>query len=58
MASSDEKVKVSVLLPRELFDKLEEKAKKSFLGRSSWIIQAITEKITREELEKSKDQPD
>ena len=58
MSSNDEKVKVSVLLPKELFDKLEEKAKKSFLRRSSWIIQAITEKITKEEQEKNKDSID
>ena len=54
MTIPDEKVRVSILIPKELFDILEEKAKKSFLGRSAWIIQAINEKITKEELYKSR----
>jgi metal-responsive CopG/Arc/MetJ family transcriptional regulator len=55
MDSSDEKVRTSLQIPKELFNKLEEKAKKSFLGRSSWIIQAINEKISREDKEITKD---
>ena len=55
MDSYDEKIRTSLQIPKELFNKLEEKAKKSFLGRSSWIIQAINEKISREEKEITKD---
>jgi metal-responsive CopG/Arc/MetJ family transcriptional regulator len=51
----DEKVRLSIQIPKELFNKLEEKAKKSFLGRSSWIIQAINEKISKEDQDKLKD---
>ncbi len=54
MDTSDEKIRVSLQVPKELFNKLEEKAKKSFLGKSSWIIQAISEKISREEKETTK----
>ena len=49
MRSPEEKVRIAILLPKELFDKLEEHSKKSFLGRSSWVIQAISEKIFKEE---------
>lgn len=51
MKNSDEKVRISVQVPKELYNKLEEQAKKSFLGRSSWIIQAISEKISKESQE-------
>lgn len=55
MSAADKKVRISILLPKELFNKLEESSKKSFLGRSSWVIQAISEKISREEQDKNKD---
>lgn len=55
MDSSDGKIRISLQIPKELFDKLEEKGKKSFLGRSSWIIQAINEKISREDKEITND---
>jgi len=48
MNHPDEKVRISIQVPKELYNKLEEKAKKSFLGRSSWIIQAISEKVSKE----------
>lgn len=52
MSTADKKTRVSILIPNELFKKLEDEAKKSFLGKSSWIIQAVSEKINKEELEK------
>jgi len=58
MGTSDEKIRISILIPKELFEKLEERAKKSFLGRSSWVIQAISEKITKEEQDKIKEMED
>jgi len=45
----EEKVRISLSVPKELFNKIELISKKSFLGRSAWIIQAINEKITFEE---------
>lgn len=54
MNTSEEKVRVSILLPKELFDKIEERSKKSFLGRTPWIIQAINEKIYKEDQNKMK----
>lgn len=51
MKNSDEKVRISIQIPKELYNKLEERAKKSFLGRSSWIIQAISEKVSNENQE-------
>lgn len=55
MNASEEKVRVNILLPKELFDKIEERSKKSFLGRTPWIIQAINEKISKEDQDKMKD---
>lgn len=55
MNAPEEKVRVSIVLPKELFDKIENRSKKSFLGRTPWIIQAINEKISKEDQDKMKD---
>ena len=50
---NENSVKVTLSLPEELNKLIDLYARKSFLKKTQWIKQAITEKISREEEKKN-----
>lgn len=48
----EKNVKITLTIPKELDELVDLYARKSFIRRTQWIVQAITEKIGKEKDEK------